>query len=210
MCRALQNFLSWLNLLTDYSDLMGDTNEILNKNLILLIDEMDLYLHPEWQRTFLVRLIRELAHFGRRKIQIIFATHSPLCLSDVPRENIVYLSRDDSRSVADGPPPFRVDDPESHKQTFGAPVFTLLDDAFFLKNKGTMGEFSEAYINGVLGDIRNLRNECRENKLTQEALQERIDDIRAAARPIGNELLQRQIARMLAWIEEDARRGDWR
>ena len=87
--RALQNFLSWLNLLTDYSDLLGDRSIRLGKNLILLIDEMDLYLHPEWQRRFLNELITELkTHLPptlpcacrtfRRRIRSISAAGKPV------------------------------------------------------------------------------------------------------------------------------------
>lgn len=202
--RALQNFLSWLNLLTDYKDLLGDRSIRLRRNLILMIDEMDLYLHPEWQRRFLSKLMEELKRFPNGfRVQIIFATHSPLCLSDMPKENVVYLSRRDTTSDADGVPPFQTDDPKKHAQTFGAPVFTLLDDAFFLKEKGTMGEFAEAYINGVLGKIYSLRENCRKGREKPEDLESEIQALRDAARPIGNEILRKHIAHMLDWVRED-------
>ena len=207
--RALQNLLSWLNLLSDYGDLMGDSGASLHKDLILLIDEMDLYLHPDWQRRFLNNLLKNLGRpFGGFNIQLIFATHSPLCLSDVPRENTVYLlSRRRSDSAADGPPPYRTSDGD-HEQTFGAPVFTLLDDAFFLKGKGVMGVFAENYINRILEDIELLRQDVKEMRkkrggLSSQAFEERMRKIEGDAQCIGNPPLQRHIAQMLKWLRED-------
>ena len=53
---------------------------------IVLIDEIDLHLHPRWQRHIIPRL---------RKIfpncQLIVTTHSPLVLSQVKPENVVIL-----------------------------------------------------------------------------------------------------------------------
>ena len=53
---------------------------------IVLIDEIDLHLHPRWQRHVIPRL---------RKIfpncQLIVTTHSPLVLSQVKPENVVIL-----------------------------------------------------------------------------------------------------------------------
>lgn len=53
---------------------------------IVLIDEIDLHLHPQWQRTILPAL---LAIFP--KCQFIVTTHSPLVISNVARESIFIL-----------------------------------------------------------------------------------------------------------------------
>ncbi len=45
---------------------------------ILLVDEVDLHLHPEWQQS-IIRMLRE----AFRQIQLIVSTHSPQVLSTV-------------------------------------------------------------------------------------------------------------------------------
>ena len=52
-----------------------------SNNYLLLIDEIDLYLHPEWQQEFISVLLNELEkQFPDKKIQLVFSTHSPLLL----------------------------------------------------------------------------------------------------------------------------------
>lgn len=56
---------------------------------IVLIDEVDMFLHPSWQQTIVASL---RAAFPR--IQFIVTTHSPQVLSTVDRECIRLLGRD--------------------------------------------------------------------------------------------------------------------
>lgn len=53
---------------------------------IVLIDEIDMHLHPSWQRKIIDSLHRTFP-----KVQFIFTTHSPTVLTNVPKENIRIL-----------------------------------------------------------------------------------------------------------------------
>lgn len=53
---------------------------------IVLIDEIDMHLHPSWQQTVLADLMTAFP-----KLQFIVSTHSPQVLTTVPRENIRIL-----------------------------------------------------------------------------------------------------------------------
>ena len=53
---------------------------------IVLIDEIDLHLHPRWQRHVIPRLRKTFPN-----CQLIVTTHSPLVLSQVKPENVVIL-----------------------------------------------------------------------------------------------------------------------
>lgn len=53
---------------------------------IVLIDEIELHLHPQWQREVLPALQRTFP-----KLQFIVTTHSPQVLSNVERENVFIL-----------------------------------------------------------------------------------------------------------------------
>lgn len=169
--RAFQNILSWLNITLDEMD--ADT-------ILLILDEMDLYFHPEWQRKYLNVLMKGLKdYFSEYHFQIVCATHSPICLSEIPRENTIYLSGDVHSHKG------QVDDRLSHVQTFGKDVYSLLNDAFFLGNS-TMGEYAEMYINGIIREIKS--GEMTDQKY--QRLTKKIDIL-------GNELVKKKLTQML-------------
>lgn len=63
---------------------------------IVLIDEVELHLHPRWQRTLIPNLERAFPN-----LQFIITTHSPQVLSLVPREQVKILR--DFQIVEDPP-----------------------------------------------------------------------------------------------------------
>ena len=62
---------------------------------IVLIDEVELHLHPSWQQRILNDLRRTFPN-----AQFIVSTHSPQVLTTVEPKNIVELAREDGRIVA--------------------------------------------------------------------------------------------------------------
>jgi len=60
--------------------------EPLQSEAIVLIDEVDLHLHPKWQQTVLLDLQRTFPN-----TQFIVTTHSPQVLTTVNKENILIL-----------------------------------------------------------------------------------------------------------------------
>ena len=62
---------------------------------IVLIDEVELHLHPSWQQRILNDLRRTFPN-----TQFIVSTHSPQVLTTVEPEHIVELAREDGRIVA--------------------------------------------------------------------------------------------------------------
>lgn len=66
---------------------------------IMLVDEIDLHLHPSWQQRVLSDLMRAFP-----STQFIVTTHSPQVISTVKRENIrVFSKGPDGRTVATEP-----------------------------------------------------------------------------------------------------------
>lgn len=63
---------------------------------VLLIDEIELHLHPQWQRRVIPAL---QAAFP--KLQLIVSTHAPAVLATVPNECVVVL---DGGKVLEGTP----------------------------------------------------------------------------------------------------------
>ena len=74
--------------------------------VVLLIDEMESHLHPQWQRTIVPALIDVMQALSSEvQVQMIVATHSPLVLASVEplfdseRDSLFHLHLDDGNSV---------------------------------------------------------------------------------------------------------------
>ena len=67
----------------------------LQSEAVVLIDEIELHLHPSWQQRILADLARTFPN-----AQYIVSTHSPQVLTTLHPEQIVKLSREDGRIVA--------------------------------------------------------------------------------------------------------------
>lgn len=159
--RALQNLFSWLLLPPRFDRYLTERSIPIRGNILLLVDEIDLYMHPEWQRQCLKKFSDDLKlQFPGKCIQIIVSTHSPLVLSDIPVQNTIYLVRDQNGT--------QIAKRDNELQTFGANIHKLLDDAFFLDN--TMGAYAYAIIKEVADSLlhlvdnlenQELKNKCR-------------------------------------------------
>lgn len=111
-------------------------------NILLLLDEVDLGLHPEWQRRWIsvaLPIIKEI--FKDKHIQIIMTTHSPIMLSDIYAENVIMLRKDTNGNR------IIVENQGMEKNqvtTFGQNIHDLYRDSFFLES--TRGEYAKEQI----------------------------------------------------------------
>ncbi len=127
----------------------------------LVLDEVEICFHPEYQRKFIKKLIDLLIKLRlnyRCSLNIILATHSPFVLSDIPRQNILYL--EDGICVNE-----KID-----INPYAANVNDILHQSFFLKDS-FMGEFALERIRTLMEDIDNLgkrKNSRKEEELLQE------------------------------------------
>ena len=123
------------------------------KDILIALDEPDLSLHPEWQKKYLQNLLKLLEEFPKKKFHIIITSHSPFILSDLPKENVIFLEK--GKQVY----PF-----ENNQQTFGANIHTLLSHGFFMKD-GLMGEFAKTKINKIIENLNDKEyNPLKEDK----------------------------------------------
>lgn len=137
---ALLNFYSVLYEFTQQID--GD--EIYDE-YILLLDEADLGYHPEWKKRFVNSIVKSLPSFfgfpdKHAKIQIVFSTHDPLTLSDMPKQNVVFLNKDSNGLTTIS---------SQNKETFGANIHDLLADSFFIED-GFIGDFAKEKIQDLI------------------------------------------------------------
>jgi hypothetical protein len=143
---------------------IGKKNEQFPKNIILLLDEGELGFHLQWQKEYiknLIDIVPLLFQPENPNIQMIFSTHSPVSLSDIPRHNIVYLKKEDGFGTVVG-----LD--KQPKYSFGANIHDLIQDSFYLKD-GYMGDFASSVIQRAIDWCLN-----REIKTDAETIQKLI------------------------------------
>ena len=122
-------------------------SDIPAENAIILLDEAEVAFHPEWQRVYLNAMLKFITKNMRdagTHIQIIIATHSPIILSDIPRQNTVFIQQNKEGKT------ITVDSAE----TFAANIYSLYKSAFFLSNS-MVGAFAERKLKELANDIQN-------------------------------------------------------
>lgn len=111
----------------------------------LILEEVELYYHPELQRQFVKNLIDCISLAGLSNIKwvsICIVTHSPFVLSDIPSKNVLALKKDGGEVV--------------HLPSFGANIHEMLKLSFFLEN-GAVGDFSRWTVNRIAKCLRAYR-----------------------------------------------------
>lgn len=89
-----QNVSAWVgDLMYRINENFKNFSEPLKARGLLLIDEIDLHLHPKWQRQLHAFLLNKLPNF-----QIIATTHSPITAQQAD-ENELYALRREPRKV---------------------------------------------------------------------------------------------------------------
>lgn len=120
------------------------------KRLLILLDEPDRFMHPEWCRLFFwaFKQFLERVSGGYSEYQIIFTTHSPFLISDLPKSHVITLKKHPDTGDC------MVQD-HLQTQTFASNIHTLLADTFFLDS--TMGELAIQSINQVIKQLSSRR-----------------------------------------------------
>jgi predicted ATP-binding protein involved in virulence len=98
---GIKSIISWIaDMLMRMDRLTWNTDvEVFDRNFILLLDEVEVHLHPAWQRKVLP-IIQDLF----RNAQIIVSTHSPFVTNSVDNAWIYKLKKAGHFSVLDGEP----------------------------------------------------------------------------------------------------------
>lgn len=120
-------------------------------NVNIILEEIELYFHPEMQRNFINDILNSISGIELYKIKAInfcFVSHSPFILSDIPKENIMFLQNIDNKAIQI----------LKDKSTFGANIHDLLKDGFFM-NKGSIGEFAKKRITETIQWMNSIREE---------------------------------------------------
>lgn len=110
------------------------------KYVNVVFDEIELYFHPDLQRRFLSLIISALRNIHIEHIEgvnILMVTHSPFVLSDIPRSNVLVLSKQG----------------EICGETFCANIHEMLGQNFFMEY--TMGQIAQEEIEEIFSKYNN-------------------------------------------------------
>ncbi|CEO34668.1 Predicted ATP-binding protein involved in virulence [[Clostridium] sordellii] len=138
------------------------------KNIIFLVDEGDINLHPDIQIGLINNLGKFLEIFySGIKFHIIFTSNSPFMLSDIMHTNIIYLEKNEKientyKSI-------------NTIKTFGANINDLLINNFFMEN--VVGEFASKRINQIIKDLSDRKNANLDKKFIKKNIDLIADDL---------------------------------
>ena len=161
----------------------------------ILLDEVEQYYHPEMQRTFINDLISYIGQINNTNIEnikalnILFATHSPFILSDIPHQNVLSLSVGENEV--------------EEVQTFGANIHDLLANDFFLDH-GFMGEFAKGRIKETI-DWINHQIDLKKTKdlVKDDAYYQNYKYYKKIIELIGERVLKVKLIQMLSELNDD-------
>ena len=92
-----QSMLSWVvDLGKRLFEKYPEADNPFNESAVVLVDEIDLHLHPEWQRKVITTVSRVFPH-----IQFIVTTHSPLVIQSMENVNLYVLRRENEKIVTE-------------------------------------------------------------------------------------------------------------
>lgn len=187
----------------------------------VVLDEIELYFHPGMQRDFIDDLLVMLKNNeyinNFRALNFMLITHSPFILSDVIDNNLLMLD-------------INAQPLEKNKRTFGANIYDLLHDGFFMED-GFIGKFAEKKIKQVIDivklckilqqnnnntDVRNLTESYSEfigystlaDDITLDKIEGSKNRLFAIADSIGEPILRNKLVDDLKSIFEKAQDDD--
>jgi hypothetical protein len=148
----------------------------------VIFDEVELYFHPDMQRTFIDYLLTSIKRANLTEIDAInicFATHSPFILSDIPNNNVMFLRREGTDRGLELGKSVQTLERGIERLTFGANIHELLATRFFLDQHGLIGELSKKRIRSAINYLEagENANDVREMEWTKESVRTFIDII---------------------------------
>lgn len=147
---------AYLNL---FSSIYAELKNNRQGNVLICLDEGDLYLHPKWQIEFIDKILSAIPSMaGSAKVQLILTSHSPFLVSDLPHLALtIFKNNEDSDN----------NKTNYNIQTFGANLYDLYSSQFFLKNQ-TISLFASKKIEGWIDEAKNSNLEL--NKILVEKI----------------------------------------
>ena len=94
--QGMSSLFGWVGtLLQRLHEIFSSSGTPEAENALVLVDEIDAHLHPEWQQV-MVSLVKEIFP----NLQVIATTHSPLLISGLTRAEVLVAKRDSEGMIS--------------------------------------------------------------------------------------------------------------
>lgn len=165
----------------------------------LMMDEVELYFHPDLQRRYIKLLVDALNSMKWQylsSVNVTLITHSPFVLSDIPDTNLLCLTREGVKQ------PFG--------KTFAANIHDLFNNTFILPN--TIGELANTKIQELVSlydrqeEQWEKADEKGKNREPDEVVQAQLENNRERyeylVSIVGEEYLHEELEDMLDELKD--------
>lgn len=176
----------------------GESETIHYPHINIIMDEVELYFHPDLQRRFvhlLVDSLNSMMWSYVRSVNVTMVTHSPFILSDIPGSNILVLKKNECDVV---------------DKTFAANIHDMFSNTFFLPD--TIGELAKEHIETFVYNYHQQINYWYEqdqlgrkrdiNSMAFNNFVKHKEQYRYLCSIIGDEYLRRELMDMYKELED--------
>lgn len=150
------------------------------KYVNIMLDEVELYFHPDLQRRFLHYVktaVNNIQFESVKGINVMVVTHSPFVISDLPRKNILFMGEEDESG-----------------ETYCANIHDMLNQSFFMDY--SIGEIARTELHHIISLHEQVRNKNQKDVLKQD-LAKNKGKYDYLSKTIADEYLRRTIKSML-------------
>jgi len=172
----------------------------------VVLDEIELYFHPEMQKDFISDLYasigsNEFIKSNLNAINFMFVTHSPFILSDIMHYDLMALKQDAEQKKGLQP-------------SFGANIYNLLNDSFFMND--FIGEFAKSKIVEIINIINlykkiskeienssDIDDDLKNKKEILETIEKDKSNMIILVKNIGEKILRKELLNKLEIISNE-------
>lgn len=173
-------FSSGENLFLTFLMEIINSNKVENsKDIIFFLEELESFMHPEWQRKLihLLNNLKKLVPWMKNKnIQFILTSHTPFLIGDIPGGNISYFKEGKIM--------------RNEYETFGGNIYNILKEQFLMES--CFGEFSKEKIKEVV----SLLSKDENNNYKEIEIENNKEEIEFVIDLIGENLVKNRLKKM--------------
>lgn len=178
-----------------------------SENTILLNDEIDAHIHPDWAKNYIYEYLNIIKEnniylekrtnkkiYNSKKFNIVLTTHSPFILSDVTNDYIEYLEKDGMFGNIKK-------DKSSIPQTFAGNILQMFANNFFLDS--TMGIYSKKVLQEVISFLSNEKINNAIILFSNMNKEDKLKKCREIINLVGDDILRKILQEKLKRFENN-------
>lgn len=161
-------------------DSVSGENKVIYHQTNVMFDELELYFHPKYQKMLVSEVIdsiKQIRFQHIRSLNLIYVTHSPFLLSDIPESNLLFLPIDKTNEI----------------KTLGANIYDLLKNNFFLDS--SVGDLIQKKLKKILTVFHEKGRKQKRDYLSN------IDEFKYVIDNLGEPYLKKIFGNMIKELD---------